>query len=353
MKKIFLSCLFFIALLIFPHKADALRGRANCSFSPPQIQSGDNSVTFTIGSTQPSKTYEIVVDINKDSLIGKCTIDVVSLPITATSNTVSYTFTPQNEKCFDRLVAVKPDNHNDISLREVNAPLFCTSEYTVASSCRLAYTPRDLSINQTIYIAGVDLPKTATCIGISGPSYKYKNIEISLRDGVFSKTIDNGLPVAGNYQIQVGYSDPASGGQGCNLLSECPSVPIGIGLPGQPVQNPGPPSGGFTPVAPQNFVATCPDGTQGINTAVGCIPIENANTFVGWFLKWAIGIAGGIAFLMLIFSGFQIMTSSNNPQQLQTGRELLTAAVSGLILIVFSAFLLKLIGVDILGIPGL
>lgn len=103
-----------------------------------------------------------------------------------------------------------------------------------------------------------------------------------------------------------------------------------------------------TPINPRG---TCADGQ--IDTAIGCIPFRDANSFVAWFLRWAIGIAGGIAFLLIIFSGFQIMTASNNPQQLQTGRELLTGAVSGLILIIFSAFLLKLIGVDILGIPGL
>lgn len=115
--------------------------------------------------------------------------------------------------------------------------------------------------------------------------------------------------------------------------------------------NQGGPTGGLGPVTPVNTQGRC--GENQIDTAIGCIPIGNANDFVAWFLKWAVGIAGGIAFLLIIFSGFQIMTSSNNPQQLQTGRELLTGAVSGLILIVFSAFLLKLIGVDILGIPGL
>lgn len=109
---------------------------------------------------------------------------------------------------------------------------------------------------------------------------------------------------------------------------------------------------GNIPTRPATQPETC-DGGEGLQTAIGCIPIRNTNDFVGWFLKWAIGIAGGIAFLLIIFSGFQIMTSSNNPQQLQGGRELLTAAISGLIIIIFSAFLLKLIGVDILGIPGL
>lgn len=113
----------------------------------------------------------------------------------------------------------------------------------------------------------------------------------------------------------------------------------------------GGPSGSPVSITPVNTQGRCTAGQ--IDTAVGCIPYNDVNSFAAWFLKWAIGIAGGIAFLMIIFSGFQIMTSSNNPQQLQTGRELLTAAVSGLILIIFSAFLLKLIGVDILGIPGL
>lgn len=96
----------------------------------------------------------------------------------------------------------------------------------------------------------------------------------------------------------------------------------------------------------------CNNG-NGISTALGCIPVNTTNDFIAWFLRWFIGIAGGIAFLMIVFSSFQIMTASGDPQKLQGGRELLTAAISGLILIIFSVFLLRLIGVTILNIPGL
>ncbi len=99
----------------------------------------------------------------------------------------------------------------------------------------------------------------------------------------------------------------------------------------------------------QNIHGAC--GTA-IDTALGCIPVDSTDRFVGWFLGWAIGVAGGIALLLIVVAGFNIMTASGDPQKLNGGRELLTAAVSGLILIIFSVFLLRLIGVNILHIPG-
>lgn len=93
---------------------------------------------------------------------------------------------------------------------------------------------------------------------------------------------------------------------------------------------------------------TCGDGR--INTAVGCIPFSNMDQLLRWLLPWAFGIAGGIAFLLFIYAGFLIMTSSGDPHRLQAGKELLTAVFSGLLLLVFSVFLLRVIGVNVLGI---
>jgi hypothetical protein len=42
-----------------------------------------------------------------------------------------------------------------------------------------------------------------------------------------------------------------------------------------------------------------------------------------------------------------------NPQRLNAGKEMLTAAIIGLLLLLFGVFALRLIGVNILGIPGL
>lgn len=86
-------------------------------------------------------------------------------------------------------------------------------------------------------------------------------------------------------------------------------------------------------------------------TAIGCVPVT-LDGFVGAILPFAIGIAGGIAFLLILFGALQIMTSAGNPEKLNAGRELVTSAIVGLLLIIFSVFILQLIGVQILRIPG-
>jgi len=94
-------------------------------------------------------------------------------------------------------------------------------------------------------------------------------------------------------------------------------------------------------------MAGCPENN--INTAIGCIPVADTNAFMGWVLGWAIGVGGGIAFLLIVYASFMIMTSSGDPTRLKAGQELLTSAISGLIMLIFSVFILKFIGIDILG----
>lgn len=89
-----------------------------------------------------------------------------------------------------------------------------------------------------------------------------------------------------------------------------------------------------------------------INTAIGKIDVENPKSFVESILTLAIGIGGGIATLLIIFGGFQVLTSSGNPEKVQAGKEMITSAITGLLLIVFAVFILRIIGVEILGIKG-
>jgi len=97
---------------------------------------------------------------------------------------------------------------------------------------------------------------------------------------------------------------------------------------------------------------TC--GTTGINTAIGCIhALGSPDDFAADLLKWGVGVGGGIAFLLIVYAGFMIMSSSGNPDRLKAGQELMTSAISGVVLLVLSVFILRFIGVDILKIPGL
>jgi hypothetical protein len=97
---------------------------------------------------------------------------------------------------------------------------------------------------------------------------------------------------------------------------------------------------------------TIDSSSQQIYTAIGCIPVGSNEEFGIFLLRWGMGIGGGIAFVMIVYAGIMIITSAGNPQRVAAGKELLTAALMGLVLLVFSVFILRFIGVDILALPG-
>ena len=95
-------------------------------------------------------------------------------------------------------------------------------------------------------------------------------------------------------------------------------------------------------------------GPNTINTAIGCIGYggDGPQQMAEFFLGWGLGIAGGVALILIVYAGFLIITSSGVPRRTQAGKELLTAAFSGLFLVIFSAFILRFIGQDVLNING-
>ncbi len=107
----------------------------------------------------------------------------------------------------------------------------------------------------------------------------------------------------------------------------------------------------FVPANKQGDCTRCMSGGTKVWTAIGCIETTPQGIF-SQFFTLGIGMAGGIAFLLILFGGFQVLTSSGNPEQLNAGRELIGAAITGLLLIIFSVFILRLVGYNILGIPG-
>jgi len=92
--------------------------------------------------------------------------------------------------------------------------------------------------------------------------------------------------------------------------------------------------------------------TTSINTALGCIPVE-MNAFIPWLLSWLFGVAGGIAFLLMAYGFILIATSAGDEKKVQGAKETITSAIIGLIVCIFAVFILKLIAVNILKIPGI
>ncbi len=90
----------------------------------------------------------------------------------------------------------------------------------------------------------------------------------------------------------------------------------------------------------------------GVWTAIGCIDNDLNKFITEKLLTMGIGLAGIIAILCIIYSAFMMQTSQGSPEKIKKAQELLTSCIMGLMLIIFSVFILRLIGINILGIPG-
>lgn len=174
-------------------------------------------------------------------------------------------------------------------------------------------------------------------------------------NGTASFTIDIGATECGSGSLDagkgtydllltnypVGHDDYKVLATGILILSDTTSPP----------GNTPPPTTPITPIA--TIGATCAvNGQTGINTAIGCIPVYNQNELSAFFLRWGISIGGGIALLIAITGGIIIKTSAGDPAKKQLGSQLTTAAFTGLLLLLFSAYILELLGVQILNLPG-
>ena len=106
--------------------------------------------------------------------------------------------------------------------------------------------------------------------------------------------------------------------------------------------------GAGAPPAPQPL-SICQNGV--CKTALGNLPTTISGLLTTVF-SIALSIAGVVALGLIIASGYRLMISQGNPEQVKGAREQLTAAIIGLLFIIFSLVILQIIGVNILKIPG-
>ena len=92
-------------------------------------------------------------------------------------------------------------------------------------------------------------------------------------------------------------------------------------------------------------------GDQAISTALGCLPVSTSG-FSSALLSFLAGTAGAISLVIMLIATIQIMTGGDNAEQVKKGKELFTGAITGLLFIIFSVTLLKIVAGDIIKLPG-
>lgn len=100
--------------------------------------------------------------------------------------------------------------------------------------------------------------------------------------------------------------------------------------------------------APPDANGNCPK----VSSALGIDINTDAAGFIKTVFSVVLSLVGFIAVLLMIISGYRLMVSQGNPEKLQGAREQLTAAIIGLLFVIFSFVFLQIIGVNILGLPG-
>lgn len=171
--------------------------------------------------------------------------------------------------------------------------------------------------------------------------------------GVLSQRITFNGPVAnpdpgtnpdpGDTPTDPGGSDPDPGGTGTNVIDPEP----GAEEPSPPERSPIP-----LPPSPPCAQEFGEDGKcTGVQSSLGVLSTEPQNLIQTLF-RILVSISGGIALLIIIRSGYQIMTSRGDPEKIKEARERFTAAVVGLLFLIFSIIILETMTVGVLRLPG-
>ncbi|MBT3835076.1 hypothetical protein HOF56_02395 [Candidatus Peribacteria bacterium] len=103
----------------------------------------------------------------------------------------------------------------------------------------------------------------------------------------------------------------------------------------------------FAAQRPIELLEPVPNGTPSglteivIDTSQPLPPLSILNAYLNPFIPWAIGVSAGLAILMIILGGFQIMLSGGGDIKNSAGTKRIMSAIFGLLILVFSATILN------------
>ncbi|MBI2196136.1 hypothetical protein HYU45_00845 [Candidatus Daviesbacteria bacterium] len=371
----------FFAFSLLPESTMATLNDCSFTFDPPQPNTYMKDLTITVSSAGlPSSggNYLMVVQDPRDHCA--YTWSRGSLP--------SYIFGGMDGNCFGSYrgwqnrdyqvylfngdVDYKSGAFGFIGRTDLKQAI-CVGSFQVAlksiqDSCKAIITTKPIDPNTTVQLEVENIlpdkykiivePRTAAAT----PKKEFEEkIDTSTAPARFN--LDTFIP--GTYSVSI-YKDsklqcaqesfqvgPMGSGEGGRIVAyagidQCKQKDVACSLAGgQPVTG----CNDAEVPDPNDPNKTIPNPNPGIATAIGCIhtnPVE----FTKDIMKFVLGISGGLAFLMMLLGAFQILSSADNPDTLHAGRERLTSAVIGLLIVIFAILLLQIIGVGILDIPG-
>ncbi len=94
-------------------------------------------------------------------------------------------------------------------------------------------------------------------------------------------------------------------------------------------------------------------GISGVWTSFGCLQTDPGSFISKTVIPIGISLGAAAAFLTILYSAYLIQTSQGNAEKLKKARAYLNASLVGLMLIIFAALILQIVGIQILRIPGL
>lgn len=119
-------------------------------------------------------------------------------------------------------------------------------------------------------------------------------------------------------------------------------------LSGTPIPIPPDPTGAAAIWQDSKIIKKCASVNTGLGIDIKTDPGDLVKSVFGIILS----ISGGIALILIIISGYRLIFSQGNPEEVKGAQEQLTSAIVGLLFIIFSLVILQIIGADILKIQG-
>lgn len=92
-----------------------------------------------------------------------------------------------------------------------------------------------------------------------------------------------------------------------------------------------------------NLCLTASDATKEVKLSNPIEVSANPSQIIGLIIKSALGIIGGLALVMMVWGGFQWLTSAGNPDKVKKGSSTMIWAIVGLVLALGSYVLVSTI----------